>query len=183
MVDLTHSANGILPNGTNAFADTYLIESAALALNDAHLSIYSRTESDGAKCDIGSIVGFGYGNTMSAIYPKNGNLFYPYLQDYNSGVSNTLTSKGLFISNRTSSSQIRAFQNNVLKPITSTSVFRSSRPFNLCALNLDGYGLGQVNFSNRELAFASIGNGLTDAEAANFYTRVQAFQTTLGRQV
>jgi hypothetical protein len=37
--------------------------------------------------------------------------------------------------------------------------------------------------SAKECAFASIGDGLTDTEAANFYTAVQAFQTTLGRQV
>jgi hypothetical protein len=38
-------------------------------------------------------------------------------------------------------------------------------------------------FSNREQAFASIGDGLTDTQASNFYTAVQAFQTTLSRQV
>jgi hypothetical protein len=38
-------------------------------------------------------------------------------------------------------------------------------------------------FSTKESAFASIGDGLTDAEAANFYTAVQAYQTTLGRAV
>ena len=39
------------------------------------------------------------------------------------------------------------------------------------------------NFSDRETAFASIGDGLTDAEATVFYNAVQAYQTTLGRQV
>ena len=38
-------------------------------------------------------------------------------------------------------------------------------------------------YTNAECAFASIGDGLSDAEAANFYTAVQAFQTTLNRQV
>jgi hypothetical protein len=37
--------------------------------------------------------------------------------------------------------------------------------------------------SNRECAFSSIGDGLTDTQASNFYTAVQAFQTTLSRQV
>jgi hypothetical protein len=48
------------------------------------------------------------------------------------------------------------------------------------ALNNDGL---MQNWSNRQYSFASIGDGLTDTEAANFYTAVQAFQTTLGRQV
>jgi hypothetical protein len=40
-----------------------------------------------------------------------------------------------------------------------------------------------VIYTNRQCAFASIGDGLTDTQASNFYTAVQAFQTTLSRQV
>ena len=40
-----------------------------------------------------------------------------------------------------------------------------------------------TEFSTKECAFSSFGDGLTDTEAANFYTAVQRFQTTLGRQV
>jgi hypothetical protein len=38
-------------------------------------------------------------------------------------------------------------------------------------------------FSNKEYAFCTIGDGLSTTNMANFYTAVQAFQTTLGRQV
>jgi hypothetical protein len=38
-------------------------------------------------------------------------------------------------------------------------------------------------YNNAELAFASLGDGLTDTEAANFYTAVQAFQTALSRNI
>ena len=37
--------------------------------------------------------------------------------------------------------------------------------------------------SSRELAFAHIGTGLTQAECILLYNRIQTFQTTLGRQV
>jgi hypothetical protein len=50
------------------------------------------------------------------------------------------------------------------------------------ALQASGSGIRDF-YDNKELAFSSIGDGLTDTEAANFYTAVQAFQTTLGRQV
>ena len=40
-----------------------------------------------------------------------------------------------------------------------------------------------TNFDILQCAFASIGEGLTDAEASSFYTAVQTYQTTLGRQV
>ena len=42
---------------------------------------------------------------------------------------------------------------------------------------------GAVGFSSLETAFVTIGDGLTDTEAAAFYTAVQKYQTTLGRQV
>ena len=45
-------------------------------------------------------------------------------------------------------------------------------------------GLNVGNYyASKQYAFASIGDGLTDTEASNLYTRVQAFQTTLNRQV
>jgi len=40
-----------------------------------------------------------------------------------------------------------------------------------------------LDFSAKETAFSSIGDGLTDTQAANYYTAVQAFQTSLSRQV
>ena len=45
------------------------------------------------------------------------------------------------------------------------------------------FGTPPVFFSNTETRFFSIGDGLTDTQASNFYTAVQAFQTTLSRQV
>jgi hypothetical protein len=57
-------------------------------------------------------------------------------------------------------------------------------PFTISALN---QGQGTIpstsSYSSRESAFASIGYGLTDAEALAFYNAIQAYQTTLGRQV
>jgi hypothetical protein len=40
-----------------------------------------------------------------------------------------------------------------------------------------------AGYSSKQCAFSSIGDGLSSAEATNFYNIVQAFQTTLSRQV
>jgi hypothetical protein len=45
-----------------------------------------------------------------------------------------------------------------------------------------GY-LASPRFSNRQLAFGGFGSGFTATDATNYYTAVQAFQTTLSRQV
>ena len=44
-------------------------------------------------------------------------------------------------------------------------------------------GSSILAFSNKQYAFASIGSGLTDAEVLSLYNSIQAFQTTLSRQV
>jgi hypothetical protein len=36
----THSANGVQPNGTNGYADTFLIPSTQLSLNSTHIAGY-----------------------------------------------------------------------------------------------------------------------------------------------
>jgi hypothetical protein len=69
-----------------------------------------------------------------------------------------------------------------------TSVYSISQIYDIGAsLN---YILGAANFNgtvsgstNTRFAFASVGTSLTSTNAANLNTRVQAFQTALGRQV
>ena len=69
---------------------------------------------------------------------------------------------------------------NSSKIATSTSGPPSpkSTKISLAVIKNNNYGWNPLN-----CAFASIGDGLTDTEAVNFYTAVQRFQTTLGRQV
>ena len=47
---------------------------------------------------------------------------------------------------------------------------------------LNNSGLS-TDYGSNQLRFSYLSDGLTDTEAANFYTAVQAFQTTLGRNV
>jgi hypothetical protein len=171
----THSSNGATPNGTNGYADTYVNDNTQLALDSAHISIYSRTNTDGLICDM------GVASTTDGIniFSKYTNVFYPRIHDNNSGIANTANSLGLFTSNRVNSTEIRAFQNNSLKLITSNSVTKISNNITLGVLN----GAIKYFYSNRQYAFSTIGDGLTDTEAANLYTRVQAYQTALSRQV
>ena len=176
----THNSNGVTPNGTNGYADTKLNDNSTMTLNNAHISIYSSTNYDGLFCDMG--VTQNAPTTETNIFAKYSNVFYPRLQDSNSGVSNTISSLGLFISNRVASNQIRAFQNNVLKTILATSTgVKVNRNFYLGAMSSAASNASL--YSNRNYAFASIGDGLTDTEAANFYTAVQNMQIALARQV
>ena len=116
----------------------------------------------------------------------NNNTFATYMNDYTTGflrVANTDT-RGFIFGNRPSSNVLNFFRNGS-KIASNTSTTSFSLP------NINLY-LGALNLSNtartdtmitQQCAFSSIGDGLTDTQASNLYTAVQAFQTTLGRQV
>ena len=174
---VTHSANGVLFGGVNGYGDTKLIENTSLNSNDSHISIYSRTNVSGVQCDIGA----ANSSTQSNIFPNLSGVFYPRVQASNSGTAVSLNTQGLFIANRVNSTQVQGWRNTTKYTISSNSTGKVTVPFWLGDLNNNGVS-GVVN-STKQLAFASIGDGLTDTEAANFYTAVQTFQTTLGRQV
>jgi len=174
----THSSTGMTPNGAT-YADTYLVPSTALTLNSTHLSYYSRTN---VNTDIYTIGSFDGTNslTMYANY-----LGQNYSSQYNGANGRLLTSvtrgDGFFISNRTASNLHNSFRNSTKLGTSTISTSIGSLPTFKILLaatepNVAVDGLKQC-------AFASIGDGLTDTEASNLYTAVQAYQTTLGRNV
>jgi hypothetical protein len=173
----THSSTGALPNGTNAYANTGYNSSTEASLNSHHLSYYSRINSNGTEVEIGL---FGAGQSLLEIR-TSGTTYFVVNQNAPYATSSDSDSRAFYIANRTASNVVNGWKNGT-KVATSTTVSN-----NLSNLN---YYLGAANnsgsaayYSNKECALASIGDGLTDTEAANFYTAVQKFQTTLSRQV
>jgi hypothetical protein len=64
----------------------------------------------------------------------------------------------------------------------STAQYRPAQNFYIGAVN-GSQSYSGLNYDNKEYSLISIGNGLTDTESTAFYTAVQKFQTTLGRQI
>lgn len=177
----THSSNGALPNGTTGYADTNLNDNL-LTLNNAHLSTYLKTQNDGLFCDIGAIYVIGAQNKETNIFARYGNIFYPRIQDTNNGIISQTSSLGLFVSNRVNTTQIRASYNGALKTLTSNTTGKAGRNIFISAANFSTSNNANY-YSNRQTAFISVGDGLTDIELINYYTAIQEFQTILGRQV
>ena len=181
----THSSTGATPNGTNAFANSFLVPSTTITLNSIGLSYYSRTNTTPANNSInmGSWVGAGLEYTILAIRSYlSSTRTYGILQSSNAGTfalfvdTNAL---GLYTITRTANNLTKIFKNGISSATNSElSTGNSTNSIYLGAVNGN-----TLNYSNRECAFASIGDGLTDTDASNLYTAVQAFQTTLGRQV
>jgi hypothetical protein len=172
----THSSTGMLPS--TAYADTKLAPSISLSTNNTHISIYSRDNNESSAALIGSNDGTPTFAKGLFILPKNSNLFYGAVnQNTSSNLANT-DAKGFFLVKRTTSTGIVMQKNSTQNSITVTSSGLTANNTFLGAINT-----GIYYYASNQISFASIGDGLTDAEALSFYNAVQTYQTTLGRQV
>jgi hypothetical protein len=178
----THSATGMTPNGSNTFANTYLSPLTSLSLNSTHISYYSRTNSNATEIEIGVQSNNGLNYTIIEI--RTANLTYYLVNSTITGIQSVADtdSRAFYLGNRTAVNVINGWRNSTkLLNGTTSSTNHPERNIYLGAMH-NSVGVPQY-YSTKQCAFASIGDGLTDTEAANLYTAVQAFQTTLGRQV
>ena len=179
----THSSTGAKPNGTNAWANSFFNPSLHNVANSSHMSYYSRTlfaDTITNACEMGCFTAsgaqrnliFASGNGTSYCVPNNNNEFI---------VSFASNGVGFYLASRTSATAIMGQRNSTQYTNTATT----ARINNIISL---GAGSGPAaglysSYSPRESAFASIGDGLSATEAANYYTAVQNFQVSLSRQV
>ena len=180
----THSSTGATPNGTNGYADTFLAPSSVLSLNNTHLSIYSRTNNSNDIVDIGSEQLLGNRMVLHIKWSDTNGYYDMYNQSTNR-ITYTMgsnASTGLFVNNRTSNVLHNIWRNGT-KLATSTNVSIGSLPPAKIFLSALGSTGPTLYYSNRNLAFSTIGDGLLDAEASNLYSRVQQFQVSLSRNV
>jgi hypothetical protein len=181
----THSSTGYLPNGSNAYADTKLIPSTSLSLNSTHISYYSRTNVSNNGYEMGCATLTTEAQYLLLICRYSSGIMYSTINTPQSRVSLTTGSNtistGLFIGNRTASNVVSGFRDTT-KTVSSSAASGTLPSHKVFIGGFSSYGT-PVNFSTKECAFSSIGDGLTDAEALAFYNAVQAFQTTLNRQV
>lgn len=171
----THSSNGAAPNGANTYANTYFNTLINFTNNsNIGISYYSRTNSNGTEVELGAA-----NNTLIEIrtsgttYGRAGGL-----TNLNSFLDPN--SLGFYNFNRIISGTEKGFKNGILKSTTNISILPSSSIINYIGAWNNG---APQYYSTKQCVLASLGDGLTDAEASDFYTAVQAYQTTLGRQV
>ena len=172
------ASTGATPNGTSAYMDSNFIPLNDNIANSSHMSYYSRTLSGtGIRIDMGCYQGGANPNQIAIAV--NGTLTYCNPNCVNdTQVRFNSNSQGFFLTSRTTSTRVMG-QRNSTQTIGTANENRNNTKIFIGAVNLAGASY----FSDRECAFASIGDGLTDDEADDFYTAVQTFNTTLSRQV
>jgi hypothetical protein len=169
----THSVNGALPNGTNGYADTFLNDLSNLSQNNAHFSIYSRTNTGGLVIVMGSN-NYGQNGGCKLTLNYAGGTYYSVHSANQPNAANADT-RGLFIANRT----LSASTNLMIRGSVTTHTEASQTPSNTT------FKIGGVPsyYDNKQIAFSSIGDGLTNQNMTDLNTAVQAFQTTIGRSI
>lgn len=175
----TFSSSGMTPNGTSAYANTFLSPSAFYSTN-MHLSFYSRTSTIGNVADMGSsqiVVNTNYSQlavARTSIWGQTTNGLVNYLSQANA--------LGFFIGQKLTNSSRKVFRNGVVNNSTTTTDSNPLPNTNIyiCALNDNGT---PAFYSSKQCSFASIGDGLTDTDASNFHTRVNTLMTFFGINV
>ena len=157
----THNSNGITGNGVNTTANTKLIPSTSLSTTSGSLGFYLRNTIIANVYDFSPGVSqfFGIALYIDTRYYMYGGL---------TSVGGTPSAAFYGIS-RVGGTH-KGYRNGSVD-MTSTST---------ATLNTNEL---KFNTNLRNYAFGYIADGLSDTENSNLYTAVQAFQTTLGRQI
>jgi hypothetical protein len=173
----TFASTGVTPNGTSAYFNTTVTNNTDLTDRASHWSAYFRTlGNDGFHGYYSAAAGAVFG-----VQPKdNANKIAVGLN--NLAGSGVTSAAGFLIGSVNNATNAKLYLNNSL-------VLTNSTTQNLSGFNFDFY-LGALNstgvpiiYGTQQTALLSLGDNLTDTQVSNFYTAVQAFQTTLSRQV
>ena len=151
-----------------------------MSLNNAYISFWSKTNSQNANAEMGVIDG-SLNAGIRVITRNTSNQSQYQLNDNASTIASSVTdSSGFWVASRTASNSRKLYKNGtalLTNTTASTTLTTATIPV-----------LGQKTFNNtmnaylaKNFSFASAGQGFNDTEAANFYTAVNLFQTTLGR--
>lgn len=182
----THASTGALPNGISAYADTKLTPSTELPLADHHASIYLRTNTTGTnlKCDLGSYTTVSvdqylviYARFIDRTYMVSGDNSFPFF-------ANT-DSRGFYLLAKSANTTLDGYR-NLTKSLTAASTSTTGGTRSGARVYLGARNAKNINadiYSDREFAFASLGDDLNDTDATNLYNIVDLYQKRLGRAI
>lgn len=173
----TFSSTGALPNGVNAYANTYWNSIANAGTANASMGVYLRTNTaDGAKIDMGFFRSSP--TAATSIATRFGSEYYGSINTITAGTITNTNTTGFFAVSTIVLDSITMHINgtNTEKYIPSTS--NGNLNVFIGARNFDGApGL----YSDREHIIDFLGDGLTSAELIKLYNIFTTFKTAVGR--
>lgn len=180
---LTHDSNGVTGDGLTGYGDTHYIASNHQTPSYSNSSIYCVSNNTWIASDAKDLGVFQSQNQSQNIVLKNpSNRILYRRDDAQKFVSGITTAAGFTTVTRNGTTSVNVLKNGVLiNTQTNGTPNPPTRSAYLFNTNYNGpYSNG---FSNQTHAFATFGEGLTNLEAVNDYTVIQAYQTALNRNV
>lgn len=184
---MTFTSSGMTSNGSSGYANTNFIPNSNLNIDSTHISFYSRTSQiNSLTCEIGCSDNANELPSLVMYVKYNDGNYKGLSPDYNLTMVNVANtdSKGFYIDSRTANNSHKAYKNNTTFGTNTATRVQTLLPQRSMYLLAYNYFAGTpAGYSGKQCAFASIGDGLTDAEASNFYTRVNTLMTYFGINV
>jgi hypothetical protein len=186
----TFSETGIVMTSASQsnYARTFYTPSVNATNTDSHLSVYIRNQFTGTGCPIGGIAGsqatsLGYQIFASTIL--NGSTMQA--QNTSNIISFGTSSAGLYVGTITpdvNTPRFAYYNGNQTATATGSQSLAGCTAEIYLGLRNNGSGNPTVQWpTTSEIALATIGLSLNKIQVRNYYIAVQAYQTTLGRQV
>jgi hypothetical protein len=179
----THSANGALPNGTNAFADTFFNLSTQTTSTNVSGGAYIRDNAITAGASFGAVQNSSFEGLQIAPKALDNNTYFCANNFVLNGSGNFVTdTRGLFVVSKTGATQTQLFRNGNLIRTASPTTLNTAPNVNVVIGARRASTLIQA-YDSREMSFVYLGDTLNATEISNLYTAVQNMQTTLNRNV
>jgi hypothetical protein len=186
----SHSATGALPNGTNAWANTFYNPSTNPFVNRnwMHMGMYTTTQTASS-----TGVDMGYRSSGVSWYIKaktnatNSMVTANHINTTETAV-NGVAGGGSYLIHTSMAFNLYgsyyytgAYQNGNYLGGVNTGAAAAELNYNIYLGALNNQGTAS-NFSNKELSFATIGDKLLDGDLVKYNAIIHRFQTALGRQ-
>ena len=176
----TFASTGVTPNGTSAYMDTgFNPNTECASANVGGLGIYSRTSRAGAT---NRAQGISSSSFFGGWVRYDATTSYGAINDGTGGGITNATSQLFWqVARNNSATQLIQGLNGTTTTLTQAATLRPNTNVYFGATN---NGSVANNFDNLEMALCYLsGDALSSTNLQNMYTAVQAFQTTLSRQV
>jgi hypothetical protein len=173
----TFASTGAKPNGTNAYMTTSINPSVELQVNSNSVGYYTGTNLSEINPDPIPIGAF-HSLAQALLIGKSNSNFATRING-NAVSHSTSLMKGFFIGSRQSSTVTDMYIDGAQVATGNSGGTLPTNNINLAATVVTVF----YGFTTNDFRYAFIADGLSDTEAANYYTAVQAFQTTLSRNV
>ena len=167
----THASTGMTPNGTSAYANTFILGNTFSS--NVHVSFYSGTFTVGGSFEMGSSDGStttlsnrpGVNSGLGGITPVN--------------YTTTTDARGFWIGSKRSNTDREVYRNGASQNTLLTNIPNALPAFNIWLGGLNSNNL-LIFPSSKQIRFSSIGLGLTDTDASNLSNRVNTLMTYFG---